>query len=447
MPGLPHRPRDTARIICPGRIPVVHPTRLVEVGGVEAGFKPAFTHRGGDAAVDGAGEDEATVVVCVLPDQVQPAWGAGHEFGFLAELLPVRPCRPLLYLSQGGLLPVTVGMVSHPGPGVGDHSLQLGLLGLPTEVGLDPLARGHERRRVPRTPRRLDGVHALARDAAGGFDDLPDGETRAVTQVVDAVLSWSGRLERQQMGAAEVLDVDVVAHRGAVSRRVVGAEDLHGRALRRGLEYEGDQMRLRMVILPEPAARTGHVEVAEARRGQPAGLADGADEPVYGELGAPVGVGRQGRGRLLYRNLLGLPVDGGCGGKDQPPCTRLAHRLQKVERPADVVAVVALGLLHRLADEGERREVEHTVEAFGERLAGEPRVYEVSLDQSRPFRNGLSVPFGEVVEHDRLVAHFDELGGDDATDVARPPGYQDLHWLSIFPRRVSADLSGSTSMM
>jgi hypothetical protein len=45
------------------------------------------------------------------------------------------------------------------------------------------------------------------------------------------------------------------------------------------------------------------------------------------------------------------------------------------------------------------------------------------------------------------VARFDELGGDDAAYVACPASYQDLHWLSIFPRRVSAELSGSTSMM
>src|SRR5215212_9097312 len=201
------------------------------------------------------------------------------------------------------------------------------------------------------------------------------------------------------------------------------------------------------MILPEPAARPRNVEVTQARRGQPTGLGHGADEPVHGELGTTVGVCRQSRSRLPHRHLLRLPIDGRRGREDEPPRTGLAHRVEQVERPADVVAVVTLGLLHRLADEGERREVEHPVEALGECLADESGIQEVSRDQARPFWYGLSVPFGEVVEHGCLVARFDELGGDDATDVAGPAGYEDPHRFSIFPRSVSAVVSGRTSMM
>src|SRR5918995_1653276 len=302
MSRLPHRPRHTAWIVGPGRVFVVYLARLVEVGGVEAGFKSASTsgpYCDSDAAVDGAGEDEATVVVRVLSNKVHATRGAGYKSGFLAEYLLVCQRRSPFCLSQNRLLLVTVGMVLHPGPGVGDHGLQLRLLGFPAEVGLNLLARGHERRWVPRPPRRLDGVYALSCDPAGGFDYLPDRETGAVAQVVDIVLSRPGRHQGQQMGAPEVFDVDVVAYGGAVARRVVRAEDLHGRALRRGPEDERDQVRLRLVVLPKPAARPRHVEVAEARRGQPTSPAHGADEPVHGELGAAVGVGRQGRGRLL----------------------------------------------------------------------------------------------------------------------------------------------------
>src|SRR5215207_5072000 len=412
MSRLPHRPGHTAWIVGPGRVFVVYLARLVEVRGVEAGFRPVSTagpYSDSDAAVDGAGKDEATVVVRVLSNKVHAARGAGYKTGFLLEFLFVRPRRSLFCLSQGRLLLVTVGMVLHPGPGVGDHGLQPRLLGFPAEVGLDLLARGHERRRIPRPPRRLDGVYASACDASGGFDYLPDGETSSVAQVVDAVLSWFGRLECQQMAAAEVFDVDVVAHGGAVARRVVGAEDLHGRALRRGPENEGDQVRLGMVVLSEPVARPRHVEVAEARRRQPTSPAHGADEPVHSELGAAVRVGRQGRSCLLYGHLLWLTVDSGRRRKDEPPCIRFTHRLQEVERPADVVAVVDLRLLYGLANEGEGREVEHTIEALGKRLAGESGVHEISLEKVSPFGDGLTVSFGEVVEHDRFVASFDEL--------------------------------------
>src|SRR5688572_22771252 len=116
------------------------------------------------------------------------------------------------------------------------------------------------------------------------------------------------------MGAAEVFDVDVIAYGGAVARRVVRAEDLHGRALRRGLQDEGDQVRLGMMVLPEPTTRPRHVEVAEARRSQPTSPAHGADKPVHGELGAAIGIGGQGRGRFLYGYFLRLPIDSGRRG-------------------------------------------------------------------------------------------------------------------------------------
>src|SRR5215217_5062901 len=92
MSRLPHRPRHTARIVGPGRVFVVYLTRLVKVRGVEAGLKPASTagpYRDSDAAVDGAGEDEATVVVRVLSNKVHATRGTGYKSGFLAELLSV----------------------------------------------------------------------------------------------------------------------------------------------------------------------------------------------------------------------------------------------------------------------------------------------------------------------------------------------------------------------
>src|SRR5918998_925709 len=136
--------------------------------------------------------------------------------------------------------PVPVGMGAHPVPGVGDHGFELGLLGLPAELGPGAVARGDEHRRVPSPPRRFDGVYGTARDPARGLNDLADGEARAVAEVIDAVLARPRRLQRQQVGAPEVLDVDVVAHRRPVARGVVGAED-PDRVARAGgrLEHEG----------------------------------------------------------------------------------------------------------------------------------------------------------------------------------------------------------------
>src|SRR5215213_8289960 len=106
MTRLPHRPRDAARIVGPGRVLVVYLTRLVEVDRVKCAL--AGSHGGGYPTVYGAGEYESAVVVRVLPYQVNAAWSACDELGFLAELLPVRPCRLLLCLSQARRLLVTL---------------------------------------------------------------------------------------------------------------------------------------------------------------------------------------------------------------------------------------------------------------------------------------------------------------------------------------------------
>src|SRR5215210_8796685 len=98
MSRLPYRPGHTARIVGPGRVFVVYLARLVEVGGVECAFAGPYCDS--DASVDGAGEDEAAVVVRMLPYKVHAARSAGHEPGFLAKLFSVGPRRSLFSLSQ-----------------------------------------------------------------------------------------------------------------------------------------------------------------------------------------------------------------------------------------------------------------------------------------------------------------------------------------------------------
>ena len=95
---------------------------------------------------------------------------------------------------------------------------------------------GRWRPRAPAGRRRGAAPRARgsrARSRGGRLDHLPDRVAVAGAEVVDRVAAGLGGLERQHVGAAEVLDVDVVAHGGAVARRVVGAEDLHVVARRR----------------------------------------------------------------------------------------------------------------------------------------------------------------------------------------------------------------------
>ena len=148
---------------------------------------------------------------------------------------------------------------------------------------------------------------------------------------------------------------------------VVGAEDLDGAAPpRRHLERHRDALGLWFERLPETAAGTGDVEVAQARGGEAAGLGDGPDQAVHRQFGTPVRIGGHRKRRLRYRDLLGLAVDGGSGGEDELAHACLIHGFEQIQRSADVVAIVALRLLDRLADKRESCEVEHAVEACGE---------------------------------------------------------------------------------
>ena len=127
------------------------------------------------------------------------------------------------------------------------------------------------------------------------------------------------RVEREQVRLAEVLDVDVVAHGGAVARRVVGAEHLDVLAhAGGGLEHERDQVRLGLVVLAQLPARARDVEVAQRRGGQPVRAALVADHQVDRELGRAVGVDRRGRLVLGDRDGLRLAVGRAGGGEHEP---------------------------------------------------------------------------------------------------------------------------------
>src|SRR5918997_1452833 len=416
--GLTERPGDAARVPRPRVVLAAQRAGFLEVRGEE---QPFVILPAGDryAAVDGTGEDEAAVVVRVLPYQVDAPRRARDDLGLRAEPLDVRFARPRLRLPHPLLVPPRV--LEHPGPGVRDHVLQARLLGFPPEVGPDRLAGGYEFGRVPRPPRRLLGPDIHSRDLPGRLDDLEHGEPRAVAQVVDPVPAGLRGLQRYQVGPAQVFYVNVVADGGAVAGRVVGAEDLHRFSCTRGgLEDYRVQVRLRLVVLPERPANTRDVDVPQARRRQAPRPRDVTYQAVDGELGVAVGVGRPGWVCLEDGNPLRLPVDGGRGGEDETGHAGLPHRFEQLERTAHVVPVVALRLLDGLGHKRERREVEHPVVALGERLRHELPVEQGAPGEPRAPGHGVLVALGEVVEDDRLVAGLDELGGDDAPDVPRP---------------------------
>src|SRR5690606_10696837 len=85
-----------------------------------------------------------------------------------------------------------------------------------------------EARRISRAARGDVIPDVDAGDAPAGVDDFAHREPAAVGQIVGATVPGSGAEEvfhGEQVGAADVGDVDVVANTGAVGRVVVVSEN------------------------------------------------------------------------------------------------------------------------------------------------------------------------------------------------------------------------------
>ena len=115
-----------------------------------------------------------------------------------------------------------------PGPGVGDHRLERRL------AAPSPAPRGRARDAATSAAGRPGAAALLAhRDLAPGDLGAPPRSPRAPRSrrrcrgCRSRCVAGLERVEREQVRLAEVLDVDVVADRGAVARRVVGPEDRH----------------------------------------------------------------------------------------------------------------------------------------------------------------------------------------------------------------------------
>src|SRR5437763_2136978 len=107
-------------------------------------------------------------------------------------------------------------------PRVTDDLLKRRAPWLPTEVRADARARCDEHSRIALPAWRFFYRDVCAGDRAGRVDDLADRVSRAVAQVVDVVTRRLPGVEREEVRAGEVVDVDVIAHRRPIGCRIVG---------------------------------------------------------------------------------------------------------------------------------------------------------------------------------------------------------------------------------
>ena len=142
--------------------------------------------------------------------------------------------------------------------------------------------------------------------------------------------------------------MDIVTNASSVWRRVVRAVDCDVVAHPLcGFQNERDQVRLRIVILPDRAVQrsTGSIEVAQSHIRETVGIRKIAHHMLYDELCASIDIGRIMREIFFNRRFFGFAVYRGRGREYDLGDACFLHAKKQVERPFDVICII-LGRIH-----------------------------------------------------------------------------------------------------
>ena len=130
------------------------------------------------------------------------------------------------------------------------------------------------------------------------------------------------------------------------------------------------------------------------------------------------------RGRHRAR---GVAVDGRRGGEYELLKTEVGHRAEHGVEATDVLPVVPLRVLHRLADLLAGGEVDDGVDAFDEHEAREllarAEAGEVEVKVGVAL-DAFDLTGREVVDDDGFIAALGQQSNDVRTDIAGPAGHQ-----------------------
>src|SRR2546421_11671798 len=163
-------------------------------------------------------------------------------------------------------------------------------------------------------------------------------------------------------------------------------------------------MCLRVMIFSQLPAGSGNVEVAQTDCRQIMCSDHKTDHLVDCQLRSSIGIGWARNCRLENWYLFRLPIDSGSRREDEAWYLCSTHSLQEIERAADVVAVVAPWLLDRLAYQGQRRKMQHTIESRCQHLLQQFFIEQIALDEASSLWHSLEVSLQEVIKNGDLVA-------------------------------------------
>lgn len=110
-----------------------------------------------------------------------------------------------------------------PTPGVFDNRSQISVAGRPAEFFLGTICIGYQSGGIARAPGLHLDRYPMSGNLRCGIDDLLYGKSRTVSQV-ESIATAAGHemLNGQPVGAAQILDMDVVPNAGSVRRVVEG---------------------------------------------------------------------------------------------------------------------------------------------------------------------------------------------------------------------------------
>jgi hypothetical protein len=340
-----------------------------------------------------------------------------------------------------------------PDPGGADDVVDLGILRVPAKFGDGFFTGGDEECGVAGAAGADLDRDGVAGDAADGVDDLLDGESSAVAEVINEPALGCGfrfeGIEGQDVRGGQVADVDVVADAGAVWGGVIVAEDFDGLAAAEGdVEDERDEMRLGLVgFAAGDDARAvlrfrsaGDIEIAQRGGAKAVSAVEPTEHLLDQELGFAIGVGGAEGGAFRDGNGFRLAVYGGCRAENKTLRSATENGFEQGERGGGVIAEVGFRGFHRFAGFNEGGEVEDAVvrcpiggcgaeKAFDDRLLGYVGLNEI--DAGGYF---LETGVTKVINDSNHVSLSAKERCNGASDVSGTAGNQNLHKkYALFP--------------
>ena len=323
-----------------------------------------------------------------------------------------------------------------------DDSFEVIALRSPAQHLANAVGAGDDRSGVAgAAPDAIDG-EVDPGDALDDVDDLLDRGAVAI-----AAVAYQGRPaapeigERRHVGVDQVGDLDVVAHAGSVSRRIVFAEYFEApMSPQRGLHPALDQMRRVRRRLAQPPLRIGarDIEVAQRDVAEVVGPGGILEHPLDHQFRPSVG-GDGSQRRLLADRFGGsLAVDSRGRGEDEIAHSALDRAFDQIARLGHIVEVIAERVGDRFRNDDLGRKMGDRLDlVLLDEPADQAAVAKIADRERRRFRNRPGEPGREVVDDDDLLAGVDQSQRHVTADIAGAAGNQNAHFAILRRSRVA----------